>query len=65
VRVPVAGGRPERIAPALSDDRLLDVRFHPDGQRLAYSANDGTDEVWVTENLLPGESIDARQRRSR
>ncbi len=34
-------------------DLLINLRFHPDGQRIAFSAGEGKGEVWVMEGFLP------------
>ena len=50
-RVPVKGGRAERVDLAMTG--LSDVRVHPDGQRIAFAAGErGRSEVWVMENFL-------------
>jgi Tol biopolymer transport system component len=49
-RVNLERGEPERID--LSMRRLRQLRFHPDGQRIAFSAGYIEAEVWVMENLL-------------
>ena len=36
----------------LSMRRLRQLRFHPDGKRIAFSAGYIEAEVWVMENLL-------------
>ena len=43
-------GEPQRID--LSMRRLRQLRFHPDGERFAFSAGYIEAEVWVMENLL-------------
>ena len=43
-------GEPQRID--LSMRRLRELRFHPDGERIAFSAGYIEAEVWVMENLL-------------
>ncbi|MCI0423810.1 MAG: hypothetical protein L0312_32125 [Acidobacteria bacterium] len=50
-RVPVAGGDPQRLD--ISMDGLDDLRIHPDGMRIAFTAGQYKTEVWVMENLLP------------
>ncbi len=49
-RVNLEGGDPQRID--LSMRRLRQLRFHPDGKQIAYSAGYIEAEVWVMENLL-------------
>jgi Tol biopolymer transport system component len=51
-RVPVEGGKPQRADLAM--DGLRDVRIHPDGRRITFSAGrPESAEVWVMENFLP------------
>ena len=49
-RVNLDGGEPQRID--LSMRRLRELRFHPDGKRIAFSAGYIEVELWVMENLL-------------
>jgi Tol biopolymer transport system component len=49
-RVNLENGEPQRID--LSMNRLRQLRFHPDGERFAFSAGYIEAEVWVMENLL-------------
>ncbi len=49
-RISVAGGAPEQLPVAL--ESLRELRPHPDGQRLAFTAGVGRGEVWVLENIL-------------
>ena len=49
-RVNLEGGEPQRID--LSMRRLRQLRFHPDGKQIAFSAGYIEAEVWVMENLL-------------
>jgi len=49
-RVNSEHGEPQRID--LSMRRLRQLRFHPDGKRIAFSAGYIEAEVWVMENLL-------------
>ncbi len=49
-RVNLERGEPQRID--LSMRRLRELRFHPDGERFAFSAGYIEAEVWVMENLL-------------
>ncbi|MGH2359249.1 MAG: hypothetical protein ACRDGM_01735 [bacterium] len=32
---------------------LRDLRFHPDGWRIAFYSERSQDEIWVMENFLP------------
>ena len=51
-RVPAEGGKAQKVDLAM--DGLRDVRIHPDGNRIAFSAGKPTNaEVWVMENFLP------------
>ena len=51
VLVPVDGGEPQKFAVPMSG--ITDLSFHPDGQRVAFSAGRSQSEVWVMENFLP------------
>jgi hypothetical protein len=48
--VNLESGEPQRID--LNMRRLRQLRFHPDGERFAFSAGYIEAEVWVMENLL-------------
>ncbi len=50
-RVPVEGGEPQRLGIAM--DNVRDVRVHPDGRRISFTAGKIGAEVWVMENFLP------------
>jgi Tol biopolymer transport system component len=50
-RVPVAGGEAQRVGLAM--DRIRDLRVHPDGRQIAFTAGSAAVEVWVMENFLP------------
>jgi len=51
-RVSMDGGKPQRLD--LPANGFRDLRIHPDGQRIAFSAGQPTTaEVWVMENFLP------------
>ena len=50
-RVPAEGGKAQKMDLAM--DALRDMRIHPDGQRIAYTAGADTQEVWVMESFLP------------
>ena len=51
-RVAAEGGKAQKVELAM--DGLRDVRIHPDGHRIAFSAGQPTNaEVWVMENFLP------------
>jgi len=49
--VPADGGEPQKFAAPMRG--VTDLSFHPDGQRLAFSAGRSQSEVWVLENFLP------------
>ncbi|MCH8244168.1 MAG: hypothetical protein IH897_16390, partial [Planctomycetes bacterium] len=50
-RVPVEGGEPQRLGVAM--DNVRDVRVHPDGRRISFTAGKRGAEVWKMENFLP------------
>lgn len=50
-RVPADGGDPQALDIAM--DGLGDLRMHPDGKRIAFTAGQFKAEVWVMENLMP------------
>jgi Tol biopolymer transport system component len=58
-RIAVESGESERLG--LSMNGLSEVRPHPDGRRLAFSAGEFRAEVWAMENLLPEVSKSAEQ----
>jgi dipeptidyl aminopeptidase/acylaminoacyl peptidase len=49
---PVADGVPENLNLEVGED----LRFSPDGRRIAFTRTEGqrVAEVWVMENFLPG-----------
>jgi Tol biopolymer transport system component len=53
LRIPAAGGAAEKLDLAMR--RLMHVKVHPDGRRIAFTASQkpGKYEVWVMENFLP------------
>ncbi len=51
-RISVDGGAPSRLG-ALAMEGLDQVRVHPDGRRIAFTAGPDKYEVWVMENYLP------------
>ncbi len=52
-RVPLAGGQPENLGPITKTGRAVDLRLHPDGHRLVFTADKGyVAEVWMLEKLL-------------
>jgi Tol biopolymer transport system component len=53
-RVPAEGGEPQKTDLVIAGAGLRDLRIHPDGQRIAYTAGEPMkSEVWVMENFLP------------
>ncbi len=52
-RIPADGGRPRALALDLTGKQLTSLRFHPDGTRIAFTAGERKEEVWVMENFLP------------
>ena len=48
--IPVEGGEPQKHELAM--ERLFDLRIHPDGRRLAFTAGQNKAEIWVMENFL-------------
>jgi tricorn protease-like protein len=52
-RVPAEGGDAVKLElPRM--ESLRELRVHPDGRRLAFTAGAGAAEVWVMDNLWPG-----------
>ncbi len=49
--VPVQGGEPRKLD--LAADNIRDLRFHPDGRHIAYTAGKDRQEVWALSNFLP------------
>jgi Tol biopolymer transport system component len=49
--VPADGGDPRKLAVSIAG--MTDLSFHPDGQRVAFSAGRSQSEVWVMENFVP------------
>lgn len=50
-RVPVQGGEPRKLD--LVADNIRDLRVHPDGRHIAYTAGKDRQEVWALSNFLP------------
>ena len=50
-RVAASGGEPQKID--VGGTQFRDFAIHPDGQRIAFTAGDPKQEVWVMENFLP------------
>jgi Tol biopolymer transport system component len=57
--VPASGGTPKRMdlaVPGMDGFPVTrDLRLHPDGQRIVFTAAGAHREVWVMENFLPDE----------
>lgn len=49
--VPVEGGEPRKVD--LAATGMREVRVHPDGRHVAFTAGADRSEVWVLENFLP------------
>ena len=58
-RIPVGGGEPQKLDLAMED--LRNLRIHPDGRRIAFTAGTDRSEVWVMENFLPDLASASRQ----
>ena len=56
-RISAEGGEPQKLELAM--ERLRDLRFHPDGKRVVFTAGKGEAEVWVMENFLPKAEVQA------
>ncbi len=50
-RVPVQGGEPQKLD--LGADDIRDLRLHPDGRHIAFTAGNDRQEVWALSNFLP------------
>ncbi|MBI3680365.1 MAG: PD40 domain-containing protein [Acidobacteria bacterium] len=50
-RIPAAGGEPEKLP--LTMTALRELRPHPDGKRIVFTAGAAKAEVWAMENFLP------------
>jgi Tol biopolymer transport system component len=50
-RVPAEGGEPGRLNLAMPN--MTELRVHPDGRRIAFTARTEHEEVWAMENFLP------------
>lgn len=51
--VPIDGGEPTRFELAM--EGMVDLRLHPNGKRVVFSAGTSSAEIWVMENFLPKE----------
>jgi Tol biopolymer transport system component len=49
-RISAAGGEPQKLDLGMED--LREIRLHPDGRQITFTAGPRTNEVWVMENLL-------------
>jgi Tol biopolymer transport system component len=57
-RIPVGGGKPEKINLTMS--RLMELTVHPEGNHIAftsYGPSRKSPELWVMENILPKKNI--------
>ena len=50
-RISAEGGEPQKLGLAM--EGLRELRIHPDGKRIAFSAGESKAEIWVLENFLP------------
>jgi Tol biopolymer transport system component len=50
-KVPVTGGA--ALKTELQAKGMRDLHLHPDGRRVAFTAGEGSDELWVLDRLLP------------
>jgi Tol biopolymer transport system component len=50
--VSAQGGEPRRLD--LTADNIRELRLHPDGRHIAYTAGKDRQEVWALSNFLPG-----------
>ena len=50
-QISAESGEPKKLE--LSMEGRSHLRFHPDGQRIAFTAGEDKGEVWVMENFLP------------
>jgi Tol biopolymer transport system component len=49
--IPARGGEPRELD--LTAENMGELSVHPDGRRIAYTAGQDKQEVWVMENFLP------------
>jgi Tol biopolymer transport system component len=49
--VPAQGGEPRKLD--LAADNIRELRLHPDGRHIAYTAGKDRQEVWALSNFLP------------
>lgn len=54
-RIAKQGGQPRKLE--LGMNVLNDIRFHPDGRRVAFDSGERRAEIWVMENFLPGTEV--------
>jgi len=50
-RIRIEGGAPRKLE--LGKNVLNDIRFHPDGRRVAFDSGQRGAEIWVMQNFLP------------
>jgi len=56
-RIRVESGNPELLQWE-GTEQQLDIRFHPDGERIAFTAGGYAFEVWVMEDFLPTDDLE-------
>ncbi len=49
--IPVQGGEPRKLD--LTAENMRELSVHPDGRRVAFTAGENKQTVWVMENFLP------------
>jgi hypothetical protein len=49
-RIPLQGGEPQKLD--LTAEKMREIRVHPDGRHIAFTAGQDKQEVWVMENFL-------------
>jgi Tol biopolymer transport system component len=52
-KISAKGGQPQKLGLPSTVARRSSVSIHPDGQHIAFTAGESTQEVWVMENFLP------------
>jgi Tol biopolymer transport system component len=50
-RIPLQGGEPRKLD--LTAEYMRELSVHPDGRRIAFTAGQDKQEIWVMENFLP------------
>lgn len=54
-RIPVEGGKPEKLGLAMP--QMTQLRLHPDGKRIVFVAGERKADVWAMENFLPALTV--------